>query len=110
MSRVLSAFVKAFLTRNGDTRPTPSVSPGCVSLSLPTTSREGAATQVAQVDEGDGPEPLCSQGCGRPGTCTWECDGELFRVCVEHCGYCSLNGTIDREQNRRRMQTGAVLR
>lgn len=97
----LIALVRSWL-RNGDDRPTPHS--GCVSPS-PATSDTGAA----RVRGGDGPGPLCSQGCGRPGTCTWECDGDLIFMCPQCCTYCNPGGNIDHEVSRRRMQVGTVM-
>jgi len=102
VSRILAALWRAF--HNGDDRPTPPHS-GCVSLSLPAST-----TGAARVGESDGPELSCSQGCGRPDTCTWECDGELFRVCSTCCSYCNPGGDIDGYQRRLHMQVGAVAR
>lgn len=101
MSRVLAALWRRL--RNGDARPTSGLVPGCVSPSP-------AAPAAAPADQGDGPEPACSQDCGRPGTCTWECDGNLYRVCVVCCAYCNPGGDLDAEQRRRRLLVGAVVR
>lgn len=101
--KTLAALLRCW--RNGDDRPTPTATSGCVSPSLPTESaRVGAATRVG---EGDGPELSCSQGCGRPGTCTWECDGDLIFMCSICCTYCNPGGDLDGIVRRLRMQVGA---